>query len=632
MMGLCGALDCVAPAHGVPVHAGIGDMATMLCRHGRRRWFHWHDASAGIALAACGPIRQRDAMPAHSPCGRYVLVLDGVLGNRRELEEALGHRAADATCDAAVLAAAVAAWGLQTSLQRCHGAFACAVWDVQERTLSLARDRAGERALYYGWSGSAFLFGSELKALQAHPMFAATINRDALALLLRFGYIPAPHSIYQEVFKLRPGHMVVLDTAARAAGPSGHDPHASSQAYWCIRQQMQAHARAPGAPSHWVDGLEGVLVPALERCRAARQAGAAVFLSGGTDSSVVAALAQGHSRLPIDTFTLGFDHTGHDERQWATRVARHLGCRHTEQVMGPRQLMDSLAALPEVWCEPFADPSQLPTLLASALVSRHRDVVMTGDGGDELFHGHAAYARAVHNARWARHCPAWLRDALVARYRAAPERARLGGLAAVGAELAAHEVEQHYLVRVSRWRDPACVVLGAREAPTCFSDPAQWLGCGSDAERVRYLDTRMDLAEGVLTKVDRAARAYGLTTRAPLLDLDVMRYAWSLPDAAKYAGGVHKRVLKDLLRRHLPDALVDRPKQGFGPPMATWLAGPLRSWADALLAPARLQREGFFDAAVVGAMWRDFCAGQRKWHTHLWPVLMFQAWYATHRR
>lgn len=635
MNGLCGSWD----RHTIDVAAQrlhVRTMVATLRLHGRGGSGLWQDACDGVALACCSRRQDADVAPVRSACGRRVMVMDGMLANRSELVDALGD-AAPVTCsDATVLLAAITRWGLHASLQRCRGAFSIVLWDARERTLHLVRDRAGERALYYGWSGGAFLFGSELKALQAHPAFTAAVDRNALALLLRFGYIPAPHCIHQGIFKLPAGHVLALDAAALEAGAAAHEPGTASLAYWCpraeIHQARATRARAPVTERGAVDGLDAILRRAIQACRPPPREGTAAFLSGGTDSSLVSALAQTDSLLPIDTFTLGFDDPGHDERGWASQVARHLGTRHTEHVMRAPEVVEHVAALPDVWCEPFADPSQLPTLLATALLSRHRSVALSGDGGDELFHGHGSYTRAIRNARWRRQCPAMLRTWMAACANTDAERARLGGLAAVAAESGAGSIEGHYLLRVSRWRDPARVVLGATEPATCFTDASQWLGGGSDADRVQYLDLRMDLGEGVLAKVDRAARAYGLATRAPLLDLDVMRYAWSLPDQAKYQRGVHKRVMKDLLRRHLPDSLVDRPKRGFGPPMARWLAGPLREWADALLEPSRLQREGFFDVHAVRTMWLDFCAGQRKWHTHLWPVLMFQAWYAAQRR
>lgn len=633
MSGLCGAIDRTGRDPAAQSQA-IQAMIERLHRSGRGGLAHWLDPVSGVALAHCGALRATDGQPLCSPCGRFVLALDGSLCNRRALRQALRLDPDGTECDAQLILQAVARWGLRRSLSRCRGAFALALWDAHQATLWLARDRAGQRAMYYGWNEGRFLFGSELKALFGHPRFHAEVDRDALSLLLRYGYVPAPHSILQGVFKLAPGHALKLDAAALAGGAGAHHPQQAACRYWCPRAEIET-AKAGAEPAGDLVAATGqldVLLRAAVAGAGPQRGRIATFLSGGTDSSVVAALAQSQSALPIDTFTLGFVDPGHDERGWAAQVAHRLGTRHTEHVMQASEALEHVHRLAQVWCEPFADPSQLPTLLASTLVARHVPVALTGDGGDELFHGHASYARAVRNARWARQLPGPLRRGLGRFNRIDPERARLGGFAAIAAEAAVVSgVEGHYLLRVSRWRDPARVVLGATEPATCFTDPAQWLRLGSEADRVRYLDFRMDLGEGVLTRVDRAGRAAGLDARAPLLDLEVIRFAWSLPDELKYAGGMHKRILKAVLRQHLPDALVDRPKRGFGPPLASWLAGPLRPWADDLLDAARLQREGHFEVGMVQRMWQAFCMGERKWHTHLWPILMFQAWHAGYR-
>lgn len=349
------------------------------------------------------------------------------------------------------------------------------------------------------------------------------------------------------------------------------------------------------------------------------------FLSGGTDSSLVTAMMQAQSTLPIEAWTVGFDDPGHDESDWASQVARHLGVQHHLHRMDARQGLDLLQRLPQVWCEPFADASQLPTLLASELLGARKPVALTGDGGDELFFGHPSYGRALRNARLCGGLPDWVRDlARRSGNRMNVERGRLGGWRALVAEVAANDVEGHYLQRVTRWRQPAQVVLGAREPMTIFQQQDTALPAEA---RIQLLDFRMDLAEGILAKVDRAGMAAGVETRAPLLDMEVVRLAWRLPQHLKYHDGEHKRILKHLLARYLPEPLVYRPKRGFGPPMARWLAGPLRDWAEALLDPQLLRNQGCFDAARVRGIWEAFLRGERKWHTHLWNVLMFQAWH-----
>lgn len=604
-------------------------MIHALRHRGAHDYAVWSDAAAAVSLSQCRQDGTVAAQPAASADGRYLLSWDGSLHDRVSLHRelvALDAVAGDA-CDTALLLAAIARWGLQRALGRCDGAFALSLWDRRERKLWLARDRVGERPLYYGWVGGDFVYASELKALHRHPRFDAAIDRDALSLLLRYDYVPAPHSIHRGVFKLAPGSLLCLNPAAMRAGAAAHDPERDTLTYWCARQRMSdaIARRAPLGLDEAVDRLEVLLQQAVAaRRRAPSPVGA--FLSGGTDSSLVTALLQAQSTLPVDSYTIGFDDRRHDECDWAHAVARRLGTRHTEHRVGGREALSVIERLPQVWCEPFADSSQVPTLIASGIVARRSPVALTGDGGDELFFGHGAYSRALRNARWNARVPAALRRFARGRNRGDAERGRLGGLAAVWSELQAEGIEDSYLQRVSRWRDPAAVVRGAREPRSVFQDPLRHLGEGDPADRVQYLDFRMDLPNGILTKIDRAGMACGLETRSPLLDRAVIEFAWSLPTALKHHRGEHKRILKKLLERYLPRELIYRPKSGFGAPVAGWLRGPLRDWAEHLLDESRLGRDGLFDAAAIRAIWTRFQGGERKWHTHLWSVLMFQAW------
>lgn len=593
----------------------------------------WSDPDAGVAVAHCRE-RQGAAQPLASANGRYLLSLDGALYERESLHrelialDAVGVGAGDAE----LMLAAIVRWGLRRALARCDGAFALSLWDRQERQLWLARDRVGERPLYYGWIDGDFAYASELKALHRHPGFDAAVDRDALSLLLRYDYIPAPYSIHLGVFKLAPGTLLRMTAPALRAGAGAHRPGHDAQAYWCPRQRMAeaVELRAEIGAEEAVDQLEILLQQAVSaRMRAPCAVGA--FLSGGTDSSLVTAMMQAQSALPVDSYAIGFDDERHDESDWARAVARALGTRHTEHRVGGCEALAAIDRLPQVWCEPFADSSQVPTLIASELVARRSPVALTGDGGDELFFGHSAYCRAVRNARWSAQLPAPLRRLAPQRRGGEAERARLGGLRAVWAELGAQRVEDHYLQRVSRWRDPAAAVPGACEPATVFFDRHGQLPVGDAADRVQFLDFRMDLPNGILTKIDRAGSACGLETRSPLLDRSVIEFAWSLPTALKHHRGEQKYVLKRLLERYLPHKLIYRPKTGFGAPVARWLRGPLREWAESLLDESRLRGEGHFDPRAIRTVWNEFQAGERKWHTHLWNVLMFQSWLERHR-
>lgn len=624
MSGLAGLWG--APSADDSLLKQLGPMLHALQQRGGGRSGYYSDSAAGLVLGHRRAIGDSSLQPQHSACGRYVVCLDGRLYNRESLRSWIGELPRMAS-DADLLLLAINRSGVERTVQAIEGAFALVVWDRYERELWLARDPVGERPLYYGWHGGSFRFGSELKVLQASPEFDPCIDQDALSLLLRYDYVPAPNTIYRGIRKLVAGALLRVDLTDLAAG--GSDAAAQGgRSYWCPRQALQAalYEQVEEMPTleSATDQLQQVMQRAIgSRMHSPLACGA--FLSGGTDSSLVVAMMQAQSQLPIDAWTVGFEDPGHDESEWAAQVARHLGVNHHLHRIDAIQARDLLTRLPQVWCEPFADSSQVPTLLASQLLGARKPVALTGDGGDELFFGHPSYGRALRNARLCGGLPDWMRRlARCGGRHLDAERARLGGWRALLAEVSADDVEGHYLQRVSRWRDPARVVIGAREPATVFDQ--RELAIPAEA-RIQLLDFRMDLAEGILVKVDRAAMACGVETRSPLLDMEVVRLAWSLPQHLKYHNGEHKRILKHLLTRYLPERLVYRPKRGFGPPMATWLAGPLRDWAEALLDPQLLREQGYFDAVRVRALWEAFLRGEHKWHTHLWNVLMFQAWY-----
>ncbi|MDF2481272.1 MAG: asnB [Stenotrophomonas indicatrix] len=624
MSGVVGAW--LPPADDEQLLQQLAPMLRALQQRGRGRIGYWTDADAGLALGHCRAPTDMPLQPLSSSCGRYVLCLDGRIYNRATLQSQLRDLPRSCT-DARLLLQAVVEWGVQRALSRIEGAFAFSVWDRHAHELWLARDPVGERPLYYGWYQGQFLFASELKALQAFAGFAPSIDQDALSLLLRHDYVPAPHTIYRGIHKLVAGAMLRVDLNDHAAGGSTQATQGGHR-YWCARDAMQSALQQPLQPAPSLEQATDQLEVVLQQAIATRMhspVACGAFLSGGTDSSLVVAMMQAQSALPVEAWTVGFDDPGHDESDWASQVARHLGVHHHLHRMDSRQGLELLQRLPQVWCEPFADASQLPTLLASELLGARKPVALTGDGGDELFFGHPSYGRALRNARLCGGLPDWVRDlARRGSSRLNVERGRLGGWRALVAEVAANDVEGHYLQRVTRWRQPTQVVLGAREPATIFQQQDTALPAEA---RIQLLDFRMDLAEGILAKVDRAGMAAGVETRSPLLDMEVIRLAWRLPQHLKYHDGEHKRILKHLLARYLPAPLVYRPKRGFGPPMARWLAGPLRDWAEALLDPQLLRNQGCFDAVRVRAIWEAFLRGERKWHTHLWNVLMFQAWY-----
>lgn len=595
----------------------------------------WADAGGGIALAhrrlSILDLSPLGHQPMASNDGRYVLAYNGEVYNfaalRAELE-ALGHTFRGHS-DTEVLLAAFVAWGLDETLRRANGMFAIALWDHAEQCLWLARDRVGKKPLYYGWAGDALVFGSELKALWQHPDFDNDIDRDALTLLLRLDYIPAPHCIHERCFKLMPGRALRLDAAAVAAGAEAHRPDQQQVPFWNARERMQQALAQPfrGSDDEAEAQLDAVLRDAVA-LRMVADVPVGVFLSGGTDSSVVAALMQAQSASPIHSFSIGFQGSDHDEAPLAKALAQHLGTDHTELYVSGADALAVVPQLPAMFDEPFADASQVPTALVARLARGSVTVALSGDGGDELFFGYSRYQRALRNWAMLGKVPAPLRRWMAAHSQTQGEASRTGGLAALLAETGARGIGDVYRNRISRWRDPVAAVKGATGAGSFYdlADPLH--GAGSPADAMMLADFNTYLPDDLLCKVDRTSMAVSLEARAPLLDWRVAEFAWSLPLGMKQRDGVSKYLLKRVLGRYVPQDMVHRPKRGFGAPVSAWLKGDLRGWADALLDPARLAAEGVFNVEAVVPLWQQFQQGERKWHTHLWNVLMFQAWQA----
>ena len=585
--------------------------------------------------------------PMHSPAGRYALILNGEIYNhgdlRRELA-ALGHHIEwRGHSDTEVLLAGFDAWGVKPTLERASGMFALALWDKQERCLTLARDRLGEKPLYYGrprGPKSPFLFASELKALRQHPEFEPEIDREALSLFVRYLAVPAPLSIYRGISKLLPGTMLTL---AEGAG----DPVVEE--YWSGAKVARHGVANPirTGPEAAAGTLEQILERAVGRQTMA-DVPLGAFLSGGVDSSTVVAIMQKLSSRPVRTFTVGFHEKAYNEAEDAKAVARHLGTDHTELYVSPEQAMDVIPRLPEMYDEPFADSSQIPTHLISALARRHVTVALSGDGGDELFGGYDRYLMTA--ALWSKIAgiPRPLRAAAARALTIVPAAAwtglgdaagvmlprtmrmrRLGDKLHKGAGLLCSEtLDGLYDSMLSLWHDPAAVVIGGPALPLA-GHHADLQGL-SGVERMMAQDMLGYLANDILVKVDRAAMAVSLETRVPLLDPEVVEYAWRLPLHFKLRGRETKWLLRQVLYRHVPPALIERPKMGFGVPLDSWLRGPLRDWAEALIDERRLDAEGFFNPKPVRKAWNEHIAGRSNQY-RLWAVLMFQSWLEAQR-
>ncbi len=647
MCGLTGFIDAARETPADELRAVATRMAEAILHRGPDDAGAWVDPAAGLAFGfrrlAIVDLSEEGRQPMASASGRYEMVFNGEIYTyraiRAELERADPGIVFRGHSDTEVLLAAIERWGLARAIGRAAGMFAIALWDRQERKLHLVRDRLGEKPLYYGWAGKTFLFGSELKTLREHPAFAAEIDREAVALFLRHKYIPGPRSIYRGIAKLPPGTMLTIDPAR-----PGHAPEPA--AYWSARAVAEAGVADPfrGGEGEAIDALEALLRETVGLQMVA-DVPLGALLSGGIDSSTVVALMQAQSARPIETFTIGFEERGYNEAEHAKAVARHLGTNHRELYVTPAEAMAVIPRLPHIYDEPFADASQIPTYLVSELARRHVTVGLSGDGGDESFGG---YTRHLTGGRlWdrMRRVPRPARALAATGVTAAPPAAwdraidaadsilplrlrdRVSGdrVHKAAGVLHAADPDEMYRLLVTDWADPGRVVLGIDGARLDAGGAFRTAGLGP-TERMMLLDTLTYLPDDVLVKVDRASMAVSLEVRAPLLDHRVVEFAWRLPMAMKIRGGQGKWALRQVLYRHVPRELVERPKMGFGVPVGAWLRGPLRPWAEDLLSERRLRADGLLDPAPVRRKWAEHLSGKRDWQAQIWDVLMLQAW------
>lgn len=616
----------------------------------------WVDAPAGIALGhtrlAVIDLSSAGHQPMRSACGRYVIVFNGEVYNhqnlRSELEQVGGQVAWRGHSDTETLLACVSRWGVVAALQRTVGMFAIALWDRSERRLYLARDRFGEKPLYYGWTRGAFVFGSELSALRRYPGFDNAVDRDVVALYARFQYVPAPYSIYRSVYKLEAGCVLSL-SASDADSPPSEAPRAPArhgsltvERFWSLAEVAEQGLAHPiQDEGEAIDELEKTLSTAV-RLQAVADVPLGAFLSGGVDSSTIVALMQRQSTMRVRTFTIGFEEAGFNEAEHAKAVAQHLGTDHTELYVSHNQSLDVVPELPKLYCEPFADSSQIPTHLISRMARQHVTVALSGDAGDELFGGYNRYFWSKRIWNRVSRLPGPLRRLVGAGLEAVPHSSwnALGRRLPAGRRATLLGDKVHKVARGMRSADSlddlylslvseggtTQALAGARSLPTRLDDPAAVRNIHGHENRMMLWDALTYLPDDILHKVDRAAMGVSLETRVPFLDHRVAELAWRLPLDMKIRNGQGKWALRQVLYRHVPRELIERPKAGFAIPVGQWLRGPLRDWAEDLLNESGMADEGYFACDPVRRKWRQHLTGSHDWTPALWSVLMFHAW------
>lgn len=652
---MCGIAGLFASTSGcqLDIEVAARDMVRKLTHRGPDDEGVWYESSSGVSLAqrrlSILDLSEAGHQPMLSHCGRYVVVFNGEIYNhqviRQELGsqgEALGAKGWRGHSDTETLLAAIACWGLEKALDKAVGMFAFALWDRAEKGLYLVRDRIGEKPIYYGLHKGTLLFASELKAIRAYPGLQGEVDRNALALFLRHNVIPAPRSIYRGIFKLPPGTLLKVTQENVSKGTLG-----APKPYWSMLEAAVTGQGNlfKGSAVEACDEVDRLLKESISGQMLA-DVPVGAFLSGGIDSSTVAALMQAQSTRPVKTFTIGFNEGGYDEAQHARAVATHLGTEHTELYVTPEQALAVIPRLPKMYDEPFADVSQIPTFLVSELAQRNVTVCLSGDGGDELFGGYNRYTAGARLWRHLGWLPKTVRVGLAAGISAASPSAwdacfdRFGSmlprgwrvrtpgvkLQKVAEMLTASSPEEVYRRLVSRWSNSEQVVIGSKLSDGLQGDHM----CASLMPVLEHQMMCMDaltyLPDDILVKVDRAAMGVSLETRVPMLDHRVVEFAWRLPLDMKIRGHEGKWLLRQVLDRYVPRSLIERPKTGFSVPIDSWLRGPLRDWAEELLNPEILKEQGFFAPEPIRTKWEEHLDEKRDWSSQLWSVLMFQAW------
>ncbi|WP_283183667.1 asparagine synthase (glutamine-hydrolyzing) [Pseudomonas svalbardensis] len=635
MCGIAGVVGWKLDQHSA---VAVGKMADALIHRGPDDGAVWSDSDSGVSLGhrrlSILELSVHGSQPMVSDNERFVIVFNGEIYNFNELRQKL----IDAGCsrvwrghsDTEVLLTAIEAWGVQTTLENLVGMFAFAVWDKVTKTITLARDRMGEKPLYYGILGNRFVFSSELKAIKAAFSGELRIDRRALAKFVQYGYVPAPDSIYEGIKKLKPAHYLTVDSLNCAQAPVS---------YWSLKSSSALKDELSQATDKEVVGVVGERLSTAVKSQMIADVPLGAFLSGGVDSSLIVSLMQAQSPTSINTYTIGFNEPEFDEAPYAKAIAKHLGTTHTEFYLSADDAVSIIPSLPDVYDEPFADSSQIPTILVSRMTKQYVTVALSGDGGDELFAGYPRYQ--ITAGLWerikklplpARHIMAYSLRSLsskgwdnVCSILPGTVRAKVNGrrIYRMSELLASENLAQMYTGLMSQWQPTDDVVLGIDDHDRGV---VSWESAVDYIEEMRRWDVSQYLPDDLLVKVDRGAMSASLETRAPLLDHRVAELAFSLSSSQLIKSGVGKWPLRELLKQYVPTSFFDRPKAGFSIPLAEWLRGPLKGWAEDLLAEERIKREGYFDCQKIRSAWLQHQNGTYDRSLHLWNILMFQSW------
>ena len=601
----------------------------------------WSDVTNGIAFAhrrlSIIDLSPTGNQPMTSSCGRFVTVYNGEIYNAEDIRKQLiaeGCTKYNGHSDTEVMLEGFSVWGIKTTIKKLNGMFALAIWDKQSEKITLVRDRLGIKPLYWSLQNGKFLFGSEMKALYAHPDWEGDINHNAIASFLRHNYIPAPHSIHKHVQKLQPGQILSVDRKL------SKEP--VIEYFWTLEEAIRKGHENPfkGSDAELIDTLGDLLSDSVKRQMIA-DVSLGAFLSGGIDSSTVVSLMQKQSNRPIKTFSIGFEEEGYNEAQHAAIVAKHLGTEHTELYVSPEEALTVVPKLAHMFDEPFSDSSQIPTYLVSSMTKKYVDVALSGDGGDELFAGYNRYLQSIKIGNTIGRMPMFMRkggaelikcfssefwDSIFNFVPKSKRPKQAGDKIHKLASVLCEDEDGFYRRLISHWANPENVVKFSTEPKGIIWASETKELTPNFVERMRYLDMCTYLPDDILTKVDRASMALSLETRVPILDHRVVEFAWSISPERLIKNNQGKWPLRQLLYRHVPQSIIDRPKMGFGVPIDIWLRGPLKNWAEDLLNPSMIKKHGILNSAPIWQKWQEHLSGRHNWQYHLWDILMLQAW------